>query len=408
MTTIRAGRLIDGTGRSALRNAVVLVEEGTIVGVRESGDLPPGEERADVLDASDRTVLPGLIDAHVHMVFNEEKDCVPPLLGASDATLLLWAVRNGRSALRAGVTTMRDCGDRGGVTFSLRDAIEEDVLVGPRIVASGPPITTTAGHLHYIGIEADGLEEVLKGIRGLVKAGADVLKICATGGGLTPGSNVRAAQYTAEDLSAVVRDAHRLERRVAAHVHGTDGIRNAAIAGVDSLEHCSWLDPVDGYEYDDEVVRMIVDKGLYICYTIAGERRVSEEDAERTRREGPSIPWLFQQKAFDAGAKLVIAGDDGVSGTRFQEFSRSLEVAAKKIGLSPMDVIRSATSVAAEMLGLDREVGTVEVGKRADLLAVDGDPSEDIAALRQVAWVMRNGEILVSRDAEGTMLGPAK
>ena len=403
MKIIRARRLIDGTGRSVLRDVTILVENGTIAAVREGASLLPGAERADVLDVGDRTVLPGLIDAHVHLVFNEAKESVPPVLGASDATLLLWAVRNVRSALCAGITTLRDCGDRGGVTFALRAAIEGGVLPGPRIVACGPPITTTAGHLHYIGVEADGLKELLKGVRGLVKAGADFVKICATGGGITPGSNVRAAQYSAEELGAVVRDAHRLERRVAAHAHGTEGIRNAAIAGIDSLEHCSWLGRKEGYEYEDDVLRMIVDKGLCICYTIAGERHVTEEDAERTRREGPQGPWLFQRKAFDAGAKFVIAGDDGVSGTRFLEFSRSLEVAVKRIGLSPMDAIRSATSVAAEMLGLDREIGTVEVGKRADLLVVDGDPSEDIETLRQVVWVMRDGEILASRDGEGVV-----
>jgi len=386
-----------------MRDAAVFIDNGIVKAVRETDDLRPEEGAEEVLDARTRTVLPGLIDAHVHLVFNEAQTCVSQLLEAPDAMLALYAIRNVQSALCAGVTTVRDCGDRGGMTFSVRSAVEEGVLTGPRIVASGPPITTTAGHLHYMGIEADTANELRKAVRSLVKAGSGFLKICGTGGGMTPGSNTRAAQYSAEDLREVVRDAHRLERKVAAHLHGTEGIRNAAIAGIDSLEHCSWVGRRDGHEYDDEAVRMIVDKGLYICHTIAGERQVSEEDAERTQREGPEIPWLFHRKAFDAGARLVIGGDDGIPGTLFRDFPRSLEVAVKKIGLSPMDAIRSATSVAAEMLGLDREIGTVEVGKRADLLVVDGDPLEDIAALRQVVWVMRDGEILASGDAEGMM-----
>ena len=403
MKIIRGGTLIDSTGRPPLRDAVIVVEDGTIKAVREGDDLFPEEEHAELLDARGRTVLPGLIDAHVHLTFNEEQTCVPQLLEAPDTTLVLYAVRNAQSALCAGVTTLRDCGDRGGVTFSLRDAVEEGVLAGPRIVASGPPITTTAGHLHYIGIEADTFDELRKAVRSLVKAGSDFLKICGTGGGMTPGSNVRAAQYSAEELGEVVRDAHRLERRVATHVHGTEGIRNAAIAGIDSLEHCSWLGRTDGHECDDEVIRMIVDKGLYICHTIAGQRRVSEADVERTQKQGPGIPWLFHRKAFDAGAKFVIAGDDGVPGTPFRDFPRSLEVAVKQMGLSPMDAIRSATAVAAEMLGLSHEIGTVEVGKRADLFLVDGEPFEDIAALRRVEWVMRNGEIVASKDDGGMM-----
>ena len=403
MKIIRTGTLIDGTGRPPMRDAAVLIDEGIVRAVGGADDLLAGEEGAEVLDVKAGTVLPGLIDAHVHLVFNEAQTCVAQLLEAPDAALALYAIRNAQSALCAGVTTVRDCGDRGGVTFSLRRAVEEGDVSGPRIVASGPPITSTAGHLHYMGVEADTADELRKGVRSLVKAGSDFVKVCGTGGGMTPGSNVRAAQYSAEELNEVVRDAHRLERRVAAHLHGTEGIRNAAIAGIDSLEHCSWNGHEAGYDYDDEAVRMIADKGLYICHTIAGERHVTEEDAERTRREGPEIPWLFHRKAFDAGAKFVVGGDDGIPGTFFRDFPRSLEVAVKRIGLSPMDAIRSATSVAAEMLGLNREIGTVEVGKRADLLVVDGDPSEDIAALRQTAWVMRDGEILASRDGEGVV-----
>lgn len=388
-----AAMLVDGTGRDPIRHPVLTLEDGWIqsVEVLDTAHIP---DHTPAIDLGDRTILPGLIDAHVHLVFSAGEDVVSDLCTESDALLTIRAAEHARRCLRAGITTVRDCGDRNGVTLALREAIERGIVMGPRVVVCGPPITTTKGHLHYMGVKADGEGAVRKATRMLIQRGVDWLKVCATGGGLTRGTDVRRAQYPVDALAALVEEAHAAGKRVSAHAHGTEGIRYAAWAGIDSIEHCSWLGMEGGLEYDEVTVERIKAEGLYICHTIAGERVVSEEAVREARERGPQGSLGLQRTALTAGARMVLGADAGVPHTRFEDFPRSLEVAVKLAHFSEMEALSAVTKTASEMLGLDREIGTVEPGKRADLVVVNGNPLEDITVLQHIQYIFKDGELV--------------
>jgi imidazolonepropionase-like amidohydrolase len=313
--------------------------------------------------------------------------------------LAIRAGRNAQGALAAGVTTVRDCGGRVAVVKALAQAIEEELVPGPRIVYSGAPITTTGGHCHYFGIEAEGVDRLKRAVRELHKAGIHFVKAMATGGNLTPGSNVRAAQYSQAELTALAHDAHRLGYRIAGHAHGTEGIRRAVAAGFDTIEHCTWLarEESRGYEYVPEVVEDMVRRGIYVCRTIAGSQWLRTEEASRDHSYWPAYDAF--RRMVQAGVKLIAGSDAGVDRTPTSHFAYTLETMAALGTMAPEAVLASATSLAAEAMGLQHEIGTLEVGKRADLIAVDGDPLADLRVMRRARAVIRNGRI-VARDGQ--------
>lgn len=394
LKAIQGGSIINGKGGIPIPNGLILLDGNRIeaIGSRNSLPIP---HNAEVIDLGTATLLPGLIDTHVHLVMNAKEDCVTSLARKSAVESVVEAAGNARRALRGGVTTVRDCADVFGVTLTLKRAIDAGELEGPRILACGLPITTTAGHLHYMGISADSKEEVLKAVRTVATMGVDWVKVCATGGGLTPDSNVRRAQYSVETLTALVQDAHRLGRKVAAHAHGTEGIMNCAIAGTDSIEHCSWMGEEEGHRYDENAVDLIRKKGLYVSHTITGPRTASPEEVEELLNSELGERFALLRRTLEEGVRMVISSDAGVIDTRFEDFTGGLVIAVQCCGFSPMGAIIASTSRAAEMLDLENQVGSLEPGKRADILAVDGDPLQDIGAIRRIVGVFKDGERFV-------------
>src|SRR6202165_3712258 len=237
MKVIRAGRFIDGTGAAVQRDRSLYVEDGRIVGISPAGDTPAD---AELVDLSSFSVLPGLIDCHVHLVFSHTAYPLGDLLAEDDQQLLLRGVASARQALAAGITTVRDLGGRGGVTFKLRDAIAAELIAGPRGLAGGAAITLTGGHCHFLGLEADDEAEVRAAARRQLKSGANCLKIMATGGRMTPGTNVGVAQYSVAEIRAAVEEARRGNVTMAAHAIGTAGIRTATAAGVNTIAARFW------------------------------------------------------------------------------------------------------------------------------------------------------------------------
>ena len=400
---IEADRLFDGTGAPPIERAAVLVEDGRVRAVGRAAEFgrPEGDTRRLSYDGC--TVLPGLIDSHVHLVFSAGADPVRELLASDDRALMLRAVHNAQTALRAGITTLKDLGGRGGVALALREAIAAGVLPGPRILAAGPPITTTGGHCHWMGGEADTADDLRRKVRELAREGVDLIKVMSSGGRMTPGSNVCAAQYTLDQLRALVEDARRLGRTVAAHAQGTAGIRGAVAAGVNIVEHCTWVSTEAGnrVEYDETVAEEMARRGIFIDPTISGGSRLSEADPATLRpsqRETREIrPRVIEahRRSVELGVEVAAGTDAGVTNLPFDRLPGEIRLLHEQLGLSPAEAIRAATYNGARAITLDDDLGTVQPGRRADLLIVPGNPLQDLAALGSVRAVYKDGVLEV-------------
>jgi len=381
LKVIRAETLINGRGDPPIRDAVIVIEGKRIKSVGYANEFSTTEKIIE-FDATGKTVLPGLIDAHVHLAFGSPEDPDWERLRDDPESLCFYAAGNAQKALVKGVTTMGDCGGVDLVTLKLREAIKAGIITGPRLRVSGTPVTTTSGHLYYIGLRADNVNEIRKSIRWLVENGVDFIKIMATGGYMTPISNRRRAQYSESGLRAAVEDAHRLRRRVVVHVNGTEGIRNAVKAGVDVLAHCNWFGIEDGtIEYDESIARLAAKKGIY-----ADLGPISELTKDETR-------WNLGCKMKKLGVKVYLSSDGiGREACRFPSDLRSFIENAE---IDPLDAIKMSTSIPAEAMGLNRDLGTIEPNKIADLIVIDGDPLKDPSALERVHMVFLQGEPIV-------------
>ncbi|HXE76046.1 MAG TPA: amidohydrolase family protein [Candidatus Xenobia bacterium] len=395
-TAIRAGRLLDVRTGELRSNVTILVRDGKVVAVGENLRLPSG---AQIIDLSQATVLPGLIDSHTHLT-GDNRYFGYRGLGISQMRQALFGVVGARKVLEAGFTTVRDVGAGGFADIALRDAVNDGDLPGPRILASGPSLGITGGHCddNLLPVEydhrargvADGPWAVRAKVRENIKYGADVIKFCATGGVLSKGDEPGATQYTFEEMHAIVEEAHKLGRKVAAHAHGTEGINLALRAGVDTIEHGSLI--------DGEGIRLMKERGAYLVPTIyTGEYIVTEGEKVGIPDYGlRKMRGLMEARerafraAFAAGVKVAFGTDSAVfpHGQGGREFALMV-----KLGMTPLQAIQSATLVAAEALGLQNEIGAIEVGKQADLIAVSGNPLENVQALEDVTFVMKGGKV---------------
>lgn len=381
MWAIRAARLFDG--ESLVPTAVVVVDGGRVAGVE--GAVPPG---MDVVDLGDVTLLPGLVDAHTHLVFDAGDDAVGRLDTVDDDGLLEGARVAALSALEAGITTVRDLGDRGYVAVRLRDEFAAEPGSGPQVLAAGPPITTPRGHCWFLGGEARGADGVRAAVRERAERGADVIKVMASGGEITPGSRPWEAQFGLEELRAAVSEAHRLGLPITAHAHGAAGIANVAAAGFDSLEHCSFRTP-DGAQADPVIIDALLQAGVAISATLGHlpGQPVPPHIAELI----PKFSRVFHQVRA-SGARVVCASDAGISRAKPHDvLPWGLGEMVDLIGYSTVEALRSATSTAADVCRIGDRKGRIAAGYDADLLAVHGDPVADIAAVRSVAAVFRAG-----------------
>jgi imidazolonepropionase-like amidohydrolase len=384
-------------GNALIRDAVVVVDDARIVAVGPVAQvqLPPGIE---MLDVGDRTLMPGLIDAHVHMLLTGSATSGQESRVMTDHQALLVGVRNAQLALKSGLTTVRDCGDRHYLSLVLRDFIDAGGLAGPRMLCSGPVLTSTAGHLWWDGIECDTVDDLRRGVRTLVKHGVDCIKLMGTGGNATPGSNPEASQYDAMGFMAVADDAHRMGKKVAVHVHGVAGTRMAVDAGIDTLEHVPFR-AQGGIAYDERLVDDINRKGLIVSLAMpATWYRLRAEDM-REARSHPGHLWEARydtiRRMHQAGVKLVVSSDTGSTGTRIDELALLMEFLVKGAQIPAAAILRGATGLAAEALGMADEIGTLAPGKLADMVVVDGDPVLDITAVQRIHTVVKAGTVLV-------------
>jgi imidazolonepropionase-like amidohydrolase len=402
-TLIHAGRLIDGTGGRVADQRTIVVEGNRITAV-ERGYRQPGRED-ELVDLAAYTVLPGLIDLHTHLMSEQRQGGYIDRYQLSEADYALKAAVNARKTLLAGFTTVRDLGDAYNVTIALRNAVNAGALPGPRIYTAGKSIASTGGHADPTngwapvargdpgpvrGV-ANGPWEAFKAVRQRYKDGSDLIKITATGGVLSLAKSGENPQFTEEEIRAIVSAAGDYGFHVAAHAHGAEGMKRAIRAGVRSIEHGTYM--------DDEVMALMKEHGTFYVPTISAGRFVAEKaevegyfpDIVRPKAAavGPLIQATFE-KAYRAGVKIAFGTDTGVGphGLNAREFAYMVEG-----GMPAMDAIRSATAVAAVVLGAAEELGTVEAGKLADLIAVSGDPLADVSVLEDVRFVMKDGEL---------------
>ena len=403
---LKSDRLIDGSGADPVPNAAIVVKDGRISEITSQDKLEVGErEEVDVIDVSGGTLMPGFIEMHTHIHCSAQTDAYTHIMTESDETFIMRGVGAVRDTLSSGVTTMRDLGSRNRVILPIKAAVENGIIPGPRMVVAGTPITTTGGHCNMFGTEADTADEVVSAIRNQFKLGADCIKIMSTGGGFTPGTNVRAPQYPVETLRAAVKDAERLGLRVASHCHATTGVKNCVNAGIHNLIHCSWLaeNEEDMYDYDPDYSDMIAEKGLYVDPTLALGRLNSIRGRNRPPGSGamgdPERRFEILRDMWDRGVKFVTGMDSGMTNANFDDFAYIPQVMVEEMRITPMEAIVCSTKTSAECLGLDDEIGALEVGKSADILIINGNPNDDITALHDVNTIVSQGKV-VKRENE--------
>ena len=407
-TIIENARLIDGLAAEPATDMNLLIEDGTIAAIGPAVSLDGADE---TIDATGKTVMPGMIDAHLHLIGTRAYD---PVLATVEAPFVRAArgVADVGKLIEAGFTSVRCAGSNLGV--SLNAAVEEGTIPGPRIVAANLAISQTAGHgdLHMLPPDwltgpyatsriADGPDDCRRAAREQIRAGAGVIKIMTTGGVLSEKDSPNHPQFVDEEVAAMVEEAHRVGIKVMSHAQSEVGIQLALRNGVDTIEHAIYLDA--------ETIDLLLEKDAVVVPTFAivdalvnfGRAVGVPEYAMKKAEESHKAHLESIRRAFEAGVKIAVGTDFlGPAGVAHGDNAVELEILVKQVGMSPMEAIASATRIGAEALGLEDEIGTLSVGKKADLLMVDGDPSQDVTLLKQkevIELVMKSGRIAVDR-----------
>ena len=386
---LRAPRLLDGTGTPAVTDAALLVEGGRIAYAGPAAGLPEGAGRLPSREFPGATLLPGLVDAHVHLVASGDPDLAAGL-PKTEAERTLAAVVNARRNLDRGVTLVRDLGAPRAEAVLVGRAVEEGALAGPRVVAAGPAVTMTGGHIPYLGRVTDGVDAMRAAVRANLALGARCIKVVATGGVLTPGVDPRKPAYTQAELDALVDEAHRLGLTVAAHAIGEDGVAAALRAGVDSIEHGMFL--------DEAAIELLLATGARLSATFSAPYGILS---------GPSVPgWIKDrarpaaeaqarsfQAAVQAGVPVVAGTDAGTPDNHHGGVAREVGFMVEA-GLDVLRGVRAATAEGADLLGVD-DRGVLQRGAAADVLVAGGDVAADVAALQRVVAVFQDGRQVV-------------
>lgn len=381
-TLIKCGKLITTVDNEILNNGYIVIEDKKIIAV-ETNPIST-DDYTSVLDFSNYTVMPGIIDCHDHLGIDLGDE-----VAQSKESLGYTAIKGvctAKNVLKAGITTLRDVGEQGFLDTCWKRAIEEELILGPRILISGQFICRTGGHGWFFGQpEADGVDEIRKAVRRQIKAGVDLIKVMITGGMSTPGSDPLVAEYTKEEIATVIEEAHRANKKVAAHAHGGEGITWGIEAGIDSIEHGIFL--------TEEQIQMMVKKGTFLVATTGLAKALMND---------PSMPEFYRNKikktieksvqtlklARKHGVKIAMGGD-----THHAHPEEEL-ITLIEAGYTHIEAIKAATINGAELCGIDDMTGSIEVGKVADIIAIDGDPLKDIRNLKNVKHVIKEGQLI--------------
>jgi imidazolonepropionase-like amidohydrolase len=401
-TVFRNGTIIDGLG-NVIENGWVLIDGGKIVALGSDDESSENEHESrsveESIDLSGKTMLPGLIDCHVHITHDGSPNPLRSVADEADPVTTLKTAKHARETLESGITTVRDMGGKRFIELYVRDAVVSGLVTGPRMICAGRMICMTGGHGCQIGMQADGPDELRKAARMQLQAGVDWLKFMATGGILTTGVEPGASQLTLEELKAGIEEAHKAGRKTAAHAQGNQGIKNAVLAGIDSVEH--------GMVLDNQIIEAMIERNVFLVPTLSVVFHILKEG----REEG--IPQVFVDKAQrmrdvhlrslelakQAGVKIAMGTDAGTPFNFHGQNATELTYLVDN-GFTPGEAVMCATSKAAELLDLGDAIGSITPGKTADLLIVDDDPLEDVSILsnRTRIWAVYKGGVRVSGD----------
>ena len=408
-TVITADRLITGTDAGPLERGVVVVRGDEIQAVGRQGEieLPDGPAVETISAGPGQTIMPGMVDVHTHLTMPGDGTPYQTFMQRSDGVLLMQAARNARTHLLSGVTTVADTGARGRVVFALREAIDRGLLEGPRLVLCGRPITRTGGHCWFLGGEADGAQAISHVARKLLKEGADIIKIMATGGG-TIGSYPYRPSLRTEELAAAVNEAHAVGKKAIAHVSASEGIKRAIDAQMDVIFHCHFYNADGTLAFVDDLAHRIAGAGIEVNPTLyvngvyvdlleQKAEREGLESHERTQLKVRTERYAGQRenvgRLVERGVTLIAGSDAGWGHYPFGDLVTELREMVR-VGMRASEAVLAATSWAAGALGVGHVVGSLASGMKADLLIVNGDPTRDIEALRNVDTIMLGGRVL--------------
>jgi imidazolonepropionase-like amidohydrolase len=371
------------TGDQTVTDGAVVLGDGDLAWIGSGQALPAEYAELPRTDYPGSTIMPGLIDSHVHLGFDGGPNPAARMRGQSNEQQLVLMLHNARDLLGVGVTTARDLGARAYLDVVVRDAIAEGLARGPRLVVATRPVTITGGHCWFMGAEADGEDELRRIVRTHHKHGADLIKVMSTGGFMTSGSAPWHAQFTQAELAVIVEEARRVDKPVAAHAHGLEGIRRAVEAGVTTLEHCSFVTETNERHFDEHLAGRIAEQGIFVCPTI-------NVNAPYVAKLTGLAVGEHLMTMHEMGVRIIAGTDAGVDNTPHHQYVGGLEYLAK-LGFKPAEVLAMATTEAAAALGVDAVTGRLAPGYDADLIVVDGDPQTDIAALGHLRRVIARG-----------------
>jgi len=391
-TIFRNGNVIIGNGE-IVEKGTVAINGNIITFVGATKKIRPSK-KDKVFDISGKSILPGLIDAHVHLCLDGSPDPITSLLKDSTPQLTLKAAHHARQTLDAGVTTIRDMGGKDYVDLAIRDGIESGLLQGPRMICSGRVVCMTGGHGWQFGREADGTDEIREAVREQLKMGVNFVKLIATGGVMTKGVDPGATQFTLEELLAGVEEAKKAGRRTATHAQGTEGIKNSLWAGVNSIEH--------GFFLDDEAIELMLEMNAYLVPTLNAPYQIIRGGVKggvpryAVEKSKSVMKSHFQsvRRAYKSKIPIAMGTDAGTPFNCHGENLKEMELLVKA-GMTPMEAVVATTKIASEVLGLEKKIGTLEKGKLADLIVVDGHPLKDIQLLQdkdKIPVIMKEGQ----------------
>jgi len=390
---ISNGQLIDGTGVKPYYPVEIIIDNGVIISINRSVKSIDDISYDRIIDAKNQTICPGLINAHLHLYMDAGISPLHNLSEENSHLSMLRTISRCNQLIKTGITTVRDMGAKDLGIITLRDAIKEGIVDGPRVVVCGKAMAMTGGHAQALADVVDGPDEMRKAVRKMLSADVDFIKLFATGGFGKPGEQLTNYELTIEEMRAAVQTAHAAGKPVAAHAYGNKGICNVIKAGVDSIEHATFL--------DKKSLDLVVEKGIFLVPTLANTYKVSKmkhqkyvpkEMIETAKQAFPEMMKQFSN-AYKAGAKIALGTDGGSWLNAHEDIHTELKLRAQA-GVNNMDLITMATQTSAECLNINNETGTIQIGKQSDILIIDGDPIKNINALKSVRLVIKGNKIL--------------